>query len=239
MTAPQRWATAPIQGLLLDAVGTLVALREPPAQVYARIAVRHGIALHAADLEAELARALASVAPPRLEGVPPEGIPALEREAWRERVRRTLGSDPAGGPCFEELFEHYGRADAWRVLPGARAALELARERGVRRAVVSNMDARLAAVLRELGLARLLDAIVLPSNSGGAAKPAARIFHIALERIGVAPDRALYIGDRERGCIEGARAVGLRVLRYDPAGQGPPGERLGGWVELGRYLSNP
>jgi putative hydrolase of the HAD superfamily len=77
--------------------------------------------------------------------------------------------------------------------------------------VVSNFDRRLMAILDGLGLAALLDAIVLPSDAG-AAKPSPRIFHFALERLGVPARRALYVGDDAAHDVEGARRAGLQSL---------------------------
>jgi putative hydrolase of the HAD superfamily len=77
--------------------------------------------------------------------------------------------------------------------------------------VVSNFDRRLLAILDGLGLAELLDVIVLPSDAG-AAKPSPLIFRFALERLGVAADRALYVGDDAEHDVEGARRAGLESV---------------------------
>jgi putative hydrolase of the HAD superfamily len=223
-----------VRALLLDAMGTLLALREPPAHVYVRIAARHGLAR---EREA-VARALAGarIGPPALAGVPLAEVPAHEREGWRAIVRAALGAEAADGPCFDALFAHYATAEPWALAPDAAAALRAARARGLKLAVVSNMDARLTRILAALGLAAEIDAFALPSTCGFA-KPDARIFRAALERIGVAPEAALYIGDREADCVAAARAAGLQALRLEPsAAPGTPG-LLAGWRELDAALA--
>jgi HAD superfamily hydrolase (TIGR01509 family) len=77
--------------------------------------------------------------------------------------------------------------------------------------MVSNFDHRLPAVLEALGLAPLLDVVVLPADAG-AAKPDPRIFQLALARLGVAAAEALYVGDDAEDDVAGATAAGLRAV---------------------------
>jgi putative hydrolase of the HAD superfamily len=222
---------AAVRALLLDAVGTVIRSREPVATVYARVAESYRIQVDRQALESKLAVRLARFAPPSLDGVAPDEIPHLEREGWRGVIREVLGRDAAEGACFDTLFTLYGSADPWQVVPGVPEALDRVRASGVRVAVVSNMDTRLTTVLRELGLASKLNAIVLPSNCG-VAKPDPRIFHTALEHLEVSPEAALYIGDREVDCVDAARAAGVRALRYDPSAGRQAPNVLATWGEL-------
>jgi putative hydrolase of the HAD superfamily len=77
--------------------------------------------------------------------------------------------------------------------------------------VVSNFDRRLPGILSDLGLAPLLDLVWLPSDCG-AAKPDAAIFASALAALGVAPERAIFVGDDAVRDLAGARAAGLRAV---------------------------
>jgi len=221
------------RALLLDVYGTLLELREPPAEVYARFAKRHGIARAPEDVARALANA--RIGPPPLEDVALAEVPLREREKWRTEVRAALGDAAADGPCFDALFAHYATAEPWRLVPDAAAALRVARARGIRLAVVSNMDARLPGILVELGVASELEALALPSTCGFA-KPDPRIFRAALDALGLAPHDALYIGDREADCVAAARAAGLRALRLEPAGTPGAAGVLAGWADLSRAL---
>ncbi len=225
---------SPARGLLVDAVGTVIRLREPPAIVYARIAKRHGVDLEPDEVAARIGEQ--RIAPPPLAGVSLADVPSHEREGWREIVRAALGSVAADGPCFTELFDFYAGGPAWAIEGGARQALLQARELGFRVGVVSNMDARLPGVVRALGLAPALDAIVLPSNTG-LAKPDPRMFQVALERLGSRAGLALYIGDREKDCVAAARAFGLRGLRYAPGETSSDPNLLPSWRMLRAHLT--
>lgn len=209
--------TADVRALLFDATGTLVELREPLGETYARTARAHGAPISAWRLADAFARVWRNAPPPVFPGVAAEDAGAQERAWWRDVVRQTfLAADSARRPddleaCFTELFEHFARAEAWRARPGAAAALRGLRGDGRATAVVSNFDRRLRGILEGLGLAPLLDAVVLPSDAG-AAKPDAAIFALALERLGVAASEALFVGDDAQRDLAGARAAGLRAV---------------------------
>ncbi|GMU63981.1 MAG: hypothetical protein AMXMBFR36_02550 [Acidobacteriota bacterium] len=98
-----------------------------------------------------------------------------------------------------------------------RPALAALGEAGVRLAVISNFDERLPRLLERLDLASQFEVIVW-SQAVGVEKPHPRIFETALERLGVAPARALHVGDRAREDVEGALGAGLAALRIDRAG---------------------
>lgn len=86
------------------------------------------------------------------------------------------------------------------------------RAAGHRLGVVSNFDRRLHANLRDLGLHDAFEHIVLSSETG-ADKPHARIFERACRLFGIAPERALHIGDDPVRDWQGAAAAGLRTFR--------------------------
>lgn len=66
------------------------------------------------------------------------------------------------------------------------------------------------------------------SDEVGAYKPDPRIFDAALGSLGAAPGEAAHIGDLRRTDIAGARAMGMRSIRYrglaDDPGPGPEGD---------------
>jgi putative hydrolase of the HAD superfamily len=225
----------PLKALLLDAFGTVIRASVPVPGTYVRIAAQHGIVRTLPDV----ARALAATpaGPPPLQGIALADVPAREREGWRAFVRAVLGDEAADGPCFDAIFAHFARADAWRLVPGLSDALEVARGHGLRCAVVSNMDARLPGILDGLGIASAFETLVLPSTCGFA-KPDPRIFGVALERLGVGPDAVLYVGDREPDCVEAARLAGLEAWRLDPEAETGGLETLSGWGELAPRLAN-
>ena len=66
-------------------------------------------------------------------------------------------------------------------------------------------------------IAAAFDAIVI-SAEVGVAKPDAKIYHIILDRLGVAPAEAVFVDDFSEN-VAGARAVGMRAIRFQNSRQ--------------------
>jgi putative hydrolase of the HAD superfamily len=209
-----------IRTVFFDAAGTLLALREPVGETYARFAHREGIVAEAEALEDGFQRAFSRAEPLAFPGASPRRIPALEREWWWRRVSeafRAAGVDPsrrAVARAFAAVFEHFATRAAWRLFADVKPVLRLLRARGLRLAVVSNFDTRLLCLLEEFGLASSFDAVVL-SSTAGFAKPDSRLFGAAVSAIRGAATTTLHVGDSERLDRRAALAAGLRALRLD------------------------
>jgi putative hydrolase of the HAD superfamily len=110
----------------------------------------------------------------------------------------------------------------WSIpAPEAPAVLAGFRRRGLRLAVVSNSNGTVADILRLVGLAEYLDA-VLDSAVIGAEKPQPRIFAAAAAALDVRPEEAIHIGDLYSVDVAGARAAGCGAILLDPAGAWGP-----------------
>ncbi len=180
-------------------------------------------------------------------GVPvsPEEV---QRAEWRARVRldADLAARPPGastesrrtaGRYLRYILEGLGVRDeglmaamaAWRraynppvglwnvAEPEAAAALALVAAAGLRAAVISNSNGSVRSILETLGLASALQ-FVVDSAEVGIEKPDPRIFGLALERAGVEPGQAVYVGDLYSVDVLGARAAGLDAVLLDPGG---------------------
>jgi putative hydrolase of the HAD superfamily len=213
-----------LAAVTLDAGGTLFEVAEPVGRTYARLAARHGILVDPETLDAAFAEAFVWAPPLAFPGASPSRLADHERAWWYAIVRHAFGETAAAArgfdACFDDLFAHYARPEAWRVFPEVPAALAALRARGLASAVVSNFDGRLPALLDGLGLAPLVDHVVYSARTG-AAKPDARIFRDAVGRMGVAPARALHAGDSLHADVEGARAAGLHAALVARRGDAP------------------
>ncbi|GAB4374780.1 MAG: HAD-IA family hydrolase [Acidobacteriota bacterium] len=136
-------------------------------------------------------------------------------------VEEIVGRPPADGlvrRATERLYEHFLTPGAWRIydeVPEVLARLEAC---GVALGVVSNWDSRLEPLLDRLGLARHF-AVICGSHRAGVEKPDPRLFDCALGRLGVAPRRALHVGDLPETDWSGARAAGCAVRLVDRRGR--------------------
>jgi HAD superfamily hydrolase (TIGR01509 family) len=89
--------------------------------------------------------------------------------------------------------------------------LHSAREHGIKLAIVSNCDENTRALLDELGVTPLVDALVL-SSEVRVAKPSAKIYTTALHQLGARPADALFVDDNSRFCLA-AQELGLDARR--------------------------
>lgn len=65
---------------------------------------------------------------------------------------------------------------------------------------------------------------VVNSDRAGVKKPDPRIFRMALDATGIAPENGVMIGDSLEADVEGARAVGMQALHFNVHGE--PGHGL-------------
>jgi putative hydrolase of the HAD superfamily len=89
---------------------------------------------------------------------------------------------------------------------------------GVAIAVVSNADGLVEATLRRCEIP--FD-VVIDSTIVGYAKPQPEIFAFALEKLNVAANDAVHVGDMASADVDGAHAAGIRPLHLDPFGDCP------------------
>jgi len=109
-----------------------------------------------------------------------------------------------------------------RMYDDAIPFLRRLRDRGVKIAIVSNCAENTRPLLVKHGIDALADTLVL-SCEVGSAKPAAKIFQCALDRLGVAAEAAVFVDDQPDFCA-GSVAAGIRavqILRSEPDGQIP------------------
>jgi putative hydrolase of the HAD superfamily len=142
-------------------------------------------------------------------------------EAWQsiERGRGDIARWLEG--AHRELEERAGRPlprlhDQWRQAQGVvRSAVELVRalRPPYRVSVLSNADLSLRRRLeQEMGIADLFDDIVC-SAEVGMAKPDPAVFLLAAERLGMTPERCLFVDDWDRN-VEAARTVGMQAILH-------------------------
>ena len=126
----------------------------------------------------------------------------------RELSRRLESHLRLGGDALAERTSARFLSEA-RVHLAASAALLASLRTRYRLAIVSNFYGNLSAVCREAGLCDSVEVLV-DSTDAGCLKPDPRIFQQALDRIGVAPSRAVFVGDSRPRDMAGARAMGMR-----------------------------
>ena len=106
-------------------------------------------------------------------------------------------------------------------VPGALETIAALRERGLRLGLITVCTEDVALLWRETDFHGLFDAEVF-SATCGLRKPDPEIYLLALERLGVEPDEAVFVGDGANDELGGAERVGMRAIGVDsPGGELP------------------
>lgn len=215
----------PVRAVLLDLGDTILKLHPMEGRIAERaaaiVATRHGMpAARAAALTGAMAAAIdAALLEVSLRGGPEEAdLPGL----WRAQLElATLDRGLA-----RELAALTGHEDVARfACPDSSVeALRSLRADGYALAIVSNTltaPAMMDAALAEFGLLELFAARVY-SVALGWRKPAAAIYHAALDALAVSPREALFVGDRMREDVVAPGALGMRgVLTHEHRQEAP------------------
>lgn len=126
-----------------------------------------------------------------------------------QHVCRQLGRTPT--PAQIEEAVRIRLAIYRRNLVPRDGAVELfghLRSRGLRIGLVSNCSHEIPRIWSETAFHPFIEEPVF-SPEAGTSKPDARIYRLACDRLGIAPERCLYIGDGSSHELAGAQRVGM------------------------------
>lgn len=200
--------------MTLDAYGTLLTLRDPIGHLDGELRAR-GVELGPDAIERGFRAEAAYYVREKVAGRDEDSLRALHRGCARAFLAEVgVALDPDE---FAAAFDY-----EYETLPGARETVAALAARGLALAVVANWDYGVHVQLRRHALTPYLATVVVSAELG-TAKPDPAPFHVALERLGVPPERALHVGDDETDEV-GAAAAGLR---FAPA---PLATAFEGWT---------
>lgn len=214
----------PLRAILLDALGTLVALEPPTAPLKQLVRERHGVEVTSADATRALRAEMAHYRANCIRAADAGSLAALRLEC-AALVGRELGG-PLAALDAAVLVPTLLDSVRFHAYPEVPETLARLREEGFALVVASNWDVSLHDVLERTGLDVRLDGVVT-SAEVGVAKPDARLFAAALSVAGVGADEALHVGDSVEEDVEGALRAGLDAAWLDREGDSaaPPGVR--------------
>ncbi len=159
----------------------------------------------------------------------------------RATLERGLAATGGGDPATVEadhaaMLAHYAAriADHTRPYPGAVAALDALRARGVKVAIVTNKLERLAiAIVAALGLADRFTTVTGGDTLGpGKAKPSPALLEEMVRRCG--GGRAAFVGDSAFD-VQAAQAAGMPVVAVDWGFSNEPVAGLGADAVIARF----
>jgi putative hydrolase of the HAD superfamily len=120
----------------------------------------------------------------------------------------------------EKLYEAFTDLANYALFDDVAPVLEELHARGLTLGVISNFEEWLERLLDALDVTRFFQVRVI-SGVEGMEKPDPRIFRTALDRAGVRPDHAVYVGDSPVFDVEPAAQVGMLPILIDRRGRYP------------------
>jgi putative hydrolase of the HAD superfamily len=207
---------AALDAVTVDAFGTLLRLEDPAVPLRLALADR-GLDLPIEDVRAAFRAEAGHYRPRSLRGRDAESLERLRLECVQVFL------DAAGADLDAAAFvPAFMDAVVFELIDGAEAALDRLGSGGLALACVANWDISLHEHLERLGVHRRFG-VVVTSAEAAAEKPDPAIFLQALGVLGVAPQRALHIGNEDVD-RDGARAAGLA---FEPTPLATLPQRLG------------
>lgn len=206
-----------IDTVFFDVGSTLIHPGPSVAETLARVAAERGHDLTVRDIEPHMPAMEAYYEAEYLRDgdfwCSHEGSTAIWLDQYRY-VCHLAGIGHDAEDIAQAVHTSYRRADCWKLYPDAVGALRDLKECGYRLGVVSNWDAGLEGLLRDLGLLPYFD-VVASSAAVGYRKPDPVIFDLAREQLGVRAEACAHVGDRPEADGDGARAAGIRPVIID------------------------
>ena len=213
------------RGLLIDAMGTLFKPAVPVAITYARKAAAVGVTVSPERIGPAFHGAYQAAPPLAFPDQSVKSLDQQEKEWWLACVGDAFqrADQPLDKAVLRkltrQLFYHYASPEAWEVPEDVPRCLQRWHGDGLKLAVVSNFDSRLDSLLETLWLRHWFTAVLISSRCG-VAKPNPRLFHLALERLGLLPHEVWHLGDTTAD-LQGARTAGIRCIQVQRTESAP------------------
>ena len=212
-----------IRAIAFDVNGTLVEILTEDGMNEIFRAAGHLLTYQGIDLRRHEVRDLYFDAMKRQRQASPEEHAEFDAVAiWRDIIERHrtdfTNSLPAEKlaqlPLFlAEMTRGISRRRL-RLYPHVRKTLDTLRERYPLALVTDAQSAYARGELHKVGILDYFDPIVV-SGDYGFRKPDARLFQVAIEKMGFAPEQTLYVGNDMHRDIFGAQQAGMPTVMFD------------------------
>ncbi|HAM15453.1 MAG TPA: HAD family hydrolase [Eggerthellaceae bacterium] len=208
------------KAVFFDVGHTLLFADPPVPDVFTRVARRRGYDITVRDVEPCMADVNAYYQEEYLRDGDFWCIHERAVQIWLDMY--TIMADYCGiaqgvPELAQAVYDEYLDARNWSAYPDVEACLKGLKRRGFQLGIISNWDATLEGLVRDLVLLPYFDDVVA-SATVGYRKPDHVIFEIALERMGVRADEAVHVGDLAEADGEGATSAGIHPIIIDRAG---------------------
>jgi len=142
-----------------------------------------------------------------------------EERFWRAYAAELADRLGLGVEAGEELVREWPYERFLVPVPAVQTVLAELRALGMKIGVLSNTLPNVAATLKAIGIADLVD-VAIASCTLGVHKPHPEAFTRAAELLGVPVEAVLFVDDRVEN-VDAARALGMQALLIDHSGSTP------------------
>ena len=209
-----------IRAVAFDVNGTLVRILTQDGMDQIFRSVAHFLTYQGIDLHRHQVRDLYFEHMKEQQRASPEEHPEFDAVGiWRSILQAHLTEFTRALPAekleqmplfLAEMYRGISRCRL-RLYPHVREVLDVLRERYPLAVVTDAQSAYARAELHKVGLLDYFDPIVV-SGDHGYRKPDRRLFQLALDGMGVAPEHALYVGNDMHRDIFGAQEAGMTTV---------------------------
>uniref|UniRef100_A0AC35G153 Haloacid dehalogenase-like hydrolase domain-containing protein 3 n=1 Tax=Panagrolaimus sp. PS1159 TaxID=55785 RepID=A0AC35G153_9BILA len=204
--------------LSLDAMNTLIGLKEPPGKIYAKFAAEYGIQVNPDMLAQRFKKGFKELETK----YPCYGYDTFGAAKWWSKlIKYTFADNHDFGDAesFDhmcmKLYDYYETPEPWKLLEDnvAEHLLNI-RSHDIGICITSNFDSRLRTVLYDFDILNHIDYIAL-SGEIGKAKPDPAIFNEIMEHFSLSNSKEiLHIGDSLEKDYKGALDFGAQACLY-------------------------
>jgi len=193
-----------IAAVTFDVGGTLIEPWPSVGHVYAEVAARNGFdGISVEALNRQFARSWSTARSFN-----------YTHAAWANIVDATFHGLSRSLPSqtfFPHLYRRFSEPDVWHIYEDVLPTLDQLASDGVKLGIISNWDDRLRPLLNALRVDKYFE-VILVSCESGFTKPSPVMFNLAAEKLGLAPERVLHVGDNLEMDVRAAQAAGMKGL---------------------------
>jgi putative hydrolase of the HAD superfamily len=205
--------------VLFDAVGTLIHPHPGPVETYFQFARRFGSKLDQStithrfrDERRRFFGGADSDGPVRPGALP--STDEIEKELWRRLVETIISDVRPIEPLFESLWNHFSKAENWKVFSDVAPCLNTLRGQKVRIGIASNFDSRVREVVASLNLLRPSEPLFYSADVGYR-KPDPEFYRQIESRLDFSPTKILMVGDDWKNDCDAPTQFGWHALWLD------------------------
>lgn len=213
----------PIRAVFFDVGGTLATPYPSVGHVMSRVLARHDIEVPAERLNDAMGAFSGYYAKVYDNDESLWSEDDRQRQMWMDGYSLVLehaGVTENVEQLVTDIYYEFDNPLCWRFFDGVVETFAWLKAEGYLIALISNWGKGLGELMNGMGLGAYIDTVVASADVGSH-KPKPTMFYIALERLGLAPEEVIHVGDHATADVRGAAGVGITPVLVQHGGIPP------------------